>query len=320
MPFRKIHRKVSGSPPANWMRAKTKKIFLPGFRGLHLYDVAKFFWTQVRKVGLTERTSAISFNFIMAIPPMIIFLFTLIPYMPISKEFIAQLYGLIREVIPGKNNYTPIIKFLDGILKNEQYGLLSAGFLLALFYSSNAMMGIMRAFDKNYPGFKKRSGFERRLTALQLTLILFLIMMASIFLLVMQGAVLNWIGIRGKLLRSIIENARWVIIVFLFLASVSFIYRHAPFVQKKWNLINPGSVLATSLMLIFTIIFSYWVNHFSHYNQLYGSIGSILLLMLLIYFNSLVLLIGFELNVSINSIIHEADERKKLETSGNASA
>ena len=301
------------------MRAKTKKIFLPGFSGLAFYDVARFFWQQVRKVGLTERTSAISFNFIMAIPPMIIFFFTLIPYLPISKEFIKQLYGLIREVIPGKNNYTPIINFLNSILTHEQYGLLSLGFLLALFYSSNAMMGIMRAFDKNYPGFKKRSGIGRRVTALRLTLILFLIMLTSLLLLVMQGAVLkNWIGIRGAALRSIIENLRWVIIVFLFMASVSFIYRHAPFVHKKWNLINPGSVLATTLMLLFTVLFSYWVNHFSQYNQLYGSIGSVLLLMLLIYFNSLVLLIGFELNVSINSLIHEADERKKLETSGKA--
>ncbi len=178
-------------------------------------------------------------------------------------------------------------------------------------------MGIMRAFDNNYPGFVKRSTVRRRVTALQLTLILFLIVIVSLFLLVMQGAVLkSWVGIKGKALRSIIENVRWVVIVFLFMASVSFIYRHAPFVQKKWRLINPGSVLATTLMLLFTILFSYWVNNFSHYNQLYGSIGSVLLLMLLIYFNSLVLLVGFELNVSINSLIYEADERKKLETSG----
>lgn len=320
MPLKRIHRKVSSSGPVNWLREKSKKIFLPGFRGLPLYDVLRFFWMQVRKVGLTERTSAISFNFILAIPPMVIFFFTLIPYLPISKGFIDQLYGLIQDVVPGKSNYQPILDFLDGIINNERYGLLSLGFLLALFYSSNAMMGIMRAFDKNYPGFKKRSALERRLTALQLTLILFLIMMTSLLLLVMQGEVLEkWIGM-PKWLVKIIENVRWIVIVFLFLASVSFIYRQAPFVHKKWKLINPGSVLATTLMLLFTILFSYWVSHFSHYNELYGSLGSILLLMLLVYFNSLVLLIGFELNVSINSLIHEADERKKMETSGKASA
>jgi membrane protein len=320
VPLKRLHRKVSSSGPVNWLRGKSKNIFLPGFRGLPLYDVSRFFWTQVRKVGLTERTSAISFNFILAIPPMVIFFFTLIPYLPISTEFINQLYGLIRDVVPGEKNYTPIIDFLDGIIKNERYGLLSLGFVLALFYSSNAMMGIMRAFDKNYPGFKKRSAVERRITALQLTLILFLIMMTSLLLLVMQGVVLKkWIGIKAEWMVTMIENIRWIVIVFLFLASVSFIYRNAPFVHKKWKLINPGSVLATTLMLLFTVLFSYWVNHFSHYNELYGSLGSILLLMLLIYFNSLVLLIGFELNVSINSLIHEADERKKLETSGKAS-
>jgi len=102
------------------------------------------------------------------------------------------------------------------------------------------------------------------------------------------------------------------VIVLLYLGSVSYIYRHAPFVHKRWKLITPGSVLATTLIFLFTIFFSFWVNHFSNYNKLYGSIGTILILMLLIYFNSLVLLIGFELNVSINSIKHEADERMKL--------
>jgi membrane protein len=82
-------------------------------------------------------------------------------------------------------------------------------------------------------------------------------------------------------------------------------------------MINPGCILATTLMLLFTIFFSYWVNNFSNYNKLYGSISTILILMLLIYFNSVVLLIGFELNVSISSIKHAADERNKSGTSGN---
>jgi membrane protein len=253
----------------------------------------------------------------MAIPPMIIFLFTLIPYLPISQDLTNQLYELIREVIPGEKNYTPIIDFLNDFLTNQRYGLLSVGFLLALYYSSNAMAGIMRAFDKNYIGFRKRSFWEARKIALQLTLILFLLMIVSLLLLIMQGKILDWIGIESVWLQNIILNARWIIIILLFLSSISFIYRHAPFVHKRWKLINPGSVLATTMMLFFIILFSYWVNHFSNYNTLYGSIGTLLILMLLIYFNSLVLLIGFELNVSINSLKHEADERTKLAANGN---
>lgn len=320
MAFAKIQKKVEESFPVSWVIKRSKTLCLPGFRGIPLYDVVRFFFQQVRRVGLTERTSAISFNFIMAIPPMIIFLCTLIPYLPISKEFTDELFGLIKDVIPGESNNKAIIQFFDDFLHNQRYGLLSLGFLIALFYSSNAMMGIMRAFDKNYVGFKKRNSWETRITALRLTLILFFLILVSLLLLVMQGAVLKWIGIDNALMRSVIINARWIIIILLFLASMSFIYRHAPFIHKKWNLINPGSVLATTLMLLFIILFSYWVNNFNNYHRLYGSIGTILILMLLIYFNSLVLLIGFELNVSINSLKHEADERNKTQTSGNQPA
>jgi membrane protein len=315
--FTQISQRVASSFPANWLIRQSQKIRLPGFHGIPLYDVLKFFFKQVRKVGLTERTAAISFNFVMAIPPIIIFICTLIPYLPISEQFVHQLHGLIRDVVPGEKNNSALIAFIDDFIKKPKNGLLSVGFLLALFYSSNAVMGIMRAFDKNYIGFKKRNLINRRATALRLTFILFILMLTSLLLLIMQSSVLKWIGLKNVMIRQIIGYARWIVIILLFLASVSFIYRHAPSVHKRWKLINPGVILATTLMLLFTVLFSYWVNHFSNYNKLYGSISTILILMLLIYFNSLVLLIGFELNVSINSIKHQADERDKLQTSGN---
>ena len=312
-----IRQRVASTFPANWLIRQSQKIRLPGFHGIPLYDVLKFFFKQIRKVGITERAAAISFNCVMAIPPIIIFLCTLIPYLPISNEFIRQLHGLIRDVIPGEKNNSAIIKFIDDIIKKPKNDLLSLGFLLALFYSSNAVIGIMRAFDKNYVGFKKRKMINRRVTALQLTSVLFVLMFASLLVLIMQSSVLKLFGLKSVLVRHIIGYVRWVVIVFLFFSSVSFIYRYAPFVHKRWKMINPGCILATTLMLLFTIFFSYWVNNFSNYNKLYGSISTILILMLLIYFNSVVLLIGFELNVSISSIKHEADERNKSGTSGN---
>jgi len=318
--FRNIRQRVASTFPGNWLIRQSQKIRLPGFQGIPLYDVLKFFFRQIRKVGITERAAAISFNCVMAIPPIVIFLCTLIPYLPISNEFIRQLHGLIRDVIPGERNNSAIIKFIDDMFKKPKNDLLSLGFLLALFYSSNAVMGIMRAFDKNYLGFKKRKVINRRVTALQLTSVLFVLMFASLLVLIMQSSVLKLFGLKSVLVRQIIGYARWVVIVLLFFGSVSFIYRYAPFVHKRWKLINPGCILATTLMLLFTIFFSYWVNNFSNYNKLYGSISTILILMLLIYFNSLVLLIGFELNVSITSIKHEADERNKSETNGTTPA
>ena len=308
--FSKIINTVAATPPVRLIINKSKSTSLPGFRGIPIYDVVNFFIGQVKTVGMTERASAISYNFFMAIPTVIIFLFTLIPFLPITQQFQEQLFGLIRDVIPGEKDHDVLINFLKDFINNPRNGLLSLGFVLSMFFSSNAMMGIMRSFDKNYIGFKKRTGLQKRGVAIKITMVLFVLVFASVLLLIGQGAVLKAIGITNATIRNVILNARWIVIVFLFFASISYIYRHAPAVHKKWKLINPGSILATFLMLLLTAAFSWWVGRFGNYNQLYGSIGTVLILMLLIFINSLVLLIGFELNVSISSLKKIADERK----------
>ena len=315
-----LERRFITSAPVKFLIRKSKKILLPGFQGIPLFDVIRFFISQAVKTGFTERASAIAFNFTMTIPPAVIFLFTLIPYLPISQEFINQLFSLIKDVMPGERNNGGLIKFLSDILNKPRTGLLSTGFLLAMFFSSNAVMGVMRSFDKNYVGFKKRSGYNERFLALRLTFILFILFFITLLALIMQGSVLRWLGVTNKLLIWIIENFRWILIILMFFFSISFIYRYAPAVHKRWKLVNPGSILATFLMIVFTAGFSYWVSNFSNYNELYGSISTVLILMLLIYFNSLVLLIGFELNVSINSLKHEVDERNKNLAGGDHTA
>jgi membrane protein len=284
---------------------RSKSFFLSGFS---LHEVFVAFIRQLKKTSLTERASGISFNIVMAIPPTLLFIFTLIPYLPISKQFINQMFALIRDVIPGEKNHGAIIAFLRDFLDRPRNELLSFGLLLAILFSSNAMMGVLRSFDKNYPGFSKRKMFHKRRVALQLTLITFFLIFVCIVLLIAQSAVLKWLGIRGVGLRSMLENLRWVLIIILTFYIVSHIYRHGPAVAKKWPLITPGSVLATSLMIIATGLVTYYVNHFSNYNKLYGSIGAIFILMSLIYANSLALLMGFELNVTLEHL------RKQKET------
>ncbi len=316
----RLKRKFLVSAPVKLLIRKSKKIFLPGFQGIPLFDVIRFFFLQAGKTGFTERASAIAFNFTMTIPPAIIFLFTLMPYLPISQEFINEMFLLIKDVMPGERNNGPLLKFLSDILSKPRTGLLSTGFLLAMFFSSNAVMGIMRSFDKNYIGFVKRKDYHERLLALRLTFILFILFIITLLALIMQGSVLRWFGVTNKMLIWVVDNFRWILIVLMFFFSISFIYRYAPAVHKKWKIVNPGSILATFLMIVFTAGFSYWVSNFSNYNELYGSISTVLILMLLIYFNALVLLIGFELNVSINSLKHQVDERNKNLLSGNHTA
>jgi membrane protein len=299
------------------MVRKSKATHIPGFGGVPLFDVIKFFFQQVKTVGMTERASSIAFNFVMAIPPMIIFFFTLIPLMPISNQFEQELYNLIRSIVPGEKDHAVLIHFLEDFINNPRNDLLSAGFVLSIFFSSNAVMGVMRSFDKNYIGFKKRTDLQKRLTAIKITFVLIFFVMLAILLLIAQGRILTWLGIKNEFLRGGIENLRWLFIVLLLFASISYIYRHAPAVHKKWKMLSPGSFLATVLMLIFSVGFSWWVSRFGNFNELYGSIGTVMIIMALIFFNSLVLLIGFELNVSINSLRKIADERKEKQTGGN---
>jgi membrane protein len=311
-----FERIILESPPVRFISDKSKKIVLPGFDKVPLYDVGVFFLSQVKKVGLTERASAISYNFIMAIPPMCLFLFTLIPNLPFVRTNLIkrQLRRVIQDIMPSPEYNAQIIDFINSILDASRIGLLSFGFLLLIFFASNGMMGLMRAFNKNYVGFEKRTGLQSRWTAIKLTLIIMGLILACLLLLIMQGFVLrNWIGLRDETLIFLIKFLRWFFIIALVFYATAFIYKYAPAIQKRWKIVSPGAILATFLSILTTLGFSLFINNFGKYNALYGSIGTIIVLMTIIYINSLVLLIGYELNVSIHSIKALAAERQKHE-------
>jgi membrane protein len=239
-------------------------------------------------------------------------LFTLVPHLPfISKRSIKkELHSLILDIIPAKVHNEYLIRFVDSFLDDSKIGLLSFGLILALFFASNAMMGLMRSFNKNYIGFEKRKDLLNRWMAIKLTALIFLLVLGCLILLITQGAALKLVGIQSANVREIIYYVRWVFIVTLVYYSIAFIYKFAPAVEKRWKLISPGSILGTFLSILSTLGFSYFVDTFGKYNALYGSIGTIIVFMALIYINSLVLLIGFELNVSIKSLKSIATERE----------
>lgn len=312
----KLERIILTKTPLAFVLRRTKKLYLPGFEGVPLYDVMLFFYKQVTTIGLTERASAVAYNFIMAIPPSFLFLFTLIPTLPfISKKSIKeQLHGFIVDIVPAKVHNANLIKFVDTFIDESKIGLLSFGLLLALYFASNAMIGLMRSFNKNYIGFAKRNAFQDRWMAIRLTALIFLLVLGCLVMLITQGAVLKFIGIKSATVRETIFYVRWIFIVGIIFYSIAFIYKYAPAVQKRWKLISPGTILATFMSIMATLGFSYFVNTFGKYNALYGSIGTIIMLMGLIYINSLIILIGFELNVSIKSLKMIADNRKAEET------
>jgi membrane protein len=309
----KIEKLIYNSVLFRFFVAKSKKIILPGFDGVPLYDVIRFFVSQVKKVGLNDRARSVSFSFLTAIPAATIFLCTLIPYLPISKEIKRQLLLITSDITPNHNTYLVVRNFLEDFLDKPRFGLLSFGFVLAIFYSSNAMMGIMRSFNKSLIYNTKRNIIQTRWVAIKLTALVIFFLMGTFIILVTQDellkGMLKWMGIKSQSAKWLFKTLRWVIIIPLFYYTIAFIYKYAPAVHKRWKLSSPGTLLATFLIVTLTSLFSFWVNKFSNYNKIYGSIGTILILMLLIYSNSLLLLIGYELNVSIHHLKVMADER-----------
>jgi membrane protein len=314
----KIERKVYNSAPFRFLENKTKRIYLPGFQGIPLSEVLRYFMSQVRKVGLNDRARSIAFSFLTAIPAAMIFICTLIPYLPIARQIEHQLLLLTKDIAPNQNTYVLVSQFLQDFLEKPRVGLLSLGFVLTLFYSSSAMVGIMRSFNKSLIHNTRRNAFQTRWMALKLTALVLCIVIGSVIILVTQAELLRdilksmHIRTNDHNYRWIFRTLRWVVIIPLFYLTIACIYKYGPAVHKRWALFSPGTLLATTLTILTTLAFSYWVNRFGTYNKIYGSIGTVMILMLLVYFNSLVLLIGYELNVSIYQLKLMTGEKPEL--------
>ena len=298
------------TPLLNFLKQRAKQIYIPGFQRVNLFQVGRFLFKQLNTLGLYDRASAISFNLIMALPAGFLFLFSIIPYFPKTFKVKKQILSVFKDISPNSSTYRFILDIINDLL-SQHVGVFSIGFLLLLFYSSNAMTGIIRSFDKsimqNKPFF-----LHQRMRALRLTLILMLLVFASLLVLVGQDQLTillrELFNIERQTILPYWELIRWGIIILLLFYGNAFIYKFAPHVKEKWPLLSPGAILSTSLMLSTTLGFSYWVNNFGSYSKIYGSIGTVLIVMTLIYINALILLIGFELNVSIEVLKKEQDQ------------
>jgi membrane protein len=280
---------------------KARRIILPFFDDLPLYDVGVFFWKGIVDGDITTRASAIAFNFILAIFPAIIFVFTLIPYIPI-ENFQQQLMILFESVLP-QNAFLAVRETIEDIITQPRGGLLSFGVLAAFYFSTNGIVSIISAFNGTIHAIETRTWINQRLVALMLAVILILLITVSIAIIAFSQRVMNFLVVKGLLQMNLtyylLLIGRWLIICALFFFSYAFLFYFAPAKKTKFRFISAGGTLTTLLTILTSLVFSYYMNNFGKYNTLYGSIGTLVVVMLSIYFNALMLLIGFELNVSI---------------------
>lgn len=280
----------------------TKVMILPGFSPLPLYTVASFFFQEIGKDSLINKASSLAYNFMLAIFPAIIFLFTLIPYIPIDN-FQNQLMTLISLVLPT-NAYLAVETTLEDIVKNQNSKLLSFGFIFALIFSTNGVHTLMEAFNKSSLIIESRSWFKQRLVALNLTILIAFALISGLIIITVGEYVFAYLQselfFKDSFWIHVIDLVRWFILISIYFVTISLLYRYGPAHAKKWRFFSAGSWMATILAVLTFWGFSYYINNFGNYNKLYGSIGTLIVVMIWLYLNSLIILVGFELNASID--------------------
>ncbi len=282
--------------------AFTKRISLPGFEGIPIFNVAEFFLKAVFRGDIQIRSRAIAFSFFLALFPSIIFLFTLIPYVPI-EGFQAQVLGLIQYLTPY-NTYEAARETIEEIINRQNSGLLSFGFLFALFVSTNGVNSLLNSFNRSLHYLEKRKGFKQRLVAIYLTLLLAILVFIAIVLILSTEIALHFISIHliniSQSSVTLLLLGKYFVLIILCFTAVSSLYYFGPSGgRKKWRFFSPGSILATLLIALTSVVFNFFIQHFGQFNKVYGSIGTLIVILIYINFNCLQLLIGFELNNAI---------------------
>lgn len=291
-----------------------RKFTLPGFDGIPVFIVIKFIASELQKDLIPTRARSIAYSFFIAFFPGMIFLLTLLPYIPLDGVQ-AQFFSIINEFVPDKVVNSFILTTVDDVINQPREGLLSFGALLTLYFATQGVVSMIMSFNKTYSIYTVRNFFTLRWVALKLTILLLFLFLISIILLIAgEGLInlfLNFVAVKSFWVNISLNALRYLIILILFFMSISTIYYYGPSVKKKWKFITPGSTLATLGSIIASLIFSNYINGFDKYNTIYGIFGSIILFLGWLYVNAFVLLIGFELNAAIyyqSNILQENED------------
>ncbi len=265
-------------------------------------EVLKLLWEKIFHFDIDSRAAAVAFNFTLAVFPTIIFLFTLIPYIPI-KNLDLQILNFLEDFMP-KGVFLEAKSTIIDITSKKRGGVLSLGFILALYASTSAMMALMRTFNLTYRTAENRGIIKQRAVAVVLNFLLTTILFMAIIILIVGHQFIDIFRERGWLTEGLnyyaLQFIRYSVLFAVLFLAVSVIYYVAPSIHKRWKFLNYGSITASILIILATNLFSYYISNFMSYNKLYGSIGTIIAMMVWLYLIALILIIGFEINVSLD--------------------
>lgn len=296
---KEIEERIEKIPILRNLIRPLKRIKLPRLEGLSLYDLLELYILGILEGGLTYHASSIAFSFFMALFPFALFILNLIPFIPI-EGFHDNFLRFVKESVPP-NTYDAIYTIINDILNNSHSGLLSYGFILSIFLMANGLNGILGGFESSKHVLVKRKFWHQYFVALGISLILSLLLLSTIAIIVVFE-----VALQNTLVQDVLSDripwiilGRYIFICLMILITTSILFKFGTTHNKNSVFISIGSVFTTILILFDSYIFGIWVIRFSKYNELYGSIGTLLIMMFYIWLNCMILLLGFELNATL---------------------
>lgn len=297
-----IEQKLEKIPVVKQLVLLLKKITLPWLAGLSFYDLLELYIIGIVEGAISYRAAAIAFSFFMALFPFALFILNLIPYIPI-EGFQQDFLDFVRDGVPP-NTFDAISKIINDILHNSYQGLLSTGFFLSIFLMANGLNAILGGFENSYHVVVKRSFFRQYIIALGMSIIFSFLLLFTVATIVIFEVFIQKSAIQNVFSESIplIQMGRYVFLIAMILTVISILFKFGTKRESKRSLLSIGAVFTTILIILSSYIFGIWVLKFSKYNELYGSIGTLLIVMFYIWINCTILLLGFELNTTIQRL------------------
>lgn len=284
----------------NKLEHSLNSIHIKSLNNTSLFVLLRAFITSLSDGWITMRASAISFNFFMAIPPIVLFVFSVLPYFQLTNLY-EEVSALIEKFMP-----TPIqsqlLYTINEIINVPNSGFISISLLLTLIFASNGFLGILNAFNSSVQVQDIRSWWKQQATAILLLLITIFVMVVVIVFLNIHEVIHSFWGksiIDKNILLSILLKTISVVVILSFVyIEVRMLFYFGTVGTKNLSAHSLPSIITTVIIAITSVGFNYYISNFSRYNVLYGSIGTIMLLLLWLYINAIVLIAGFELHIS----------------------
>jgi membrane protein len=297
-----IEQKLEKIPVINHIVRLMKSIKLPWLEGLSFYDLMELYIIGIAQGAFSYRAGAIAFSFFMALFPFALFILNLIPFIPI-ENFQDDFLQFVSEGVPP-NTFEAIKTIIDDILNNSYKGLLSSGFILSIFLMSNGINAILGGFETSYHITISRSFIRQYIVALGMSVLFSIILIVTVAAIVVSEVIIQKIQLHEMVDAniSLIEITRYGFVILMILITTSLLFKFGAKETSKISFISIGSVFTTILILLSSYVFGIYVVKFAKYNELYGSIGTLLILMFYIWINCMILLLGFELNATINKL------------------